>query len=250
MINLDPGIVDQNKVRKQKRKQLFRTALIPIIVLVISAIIFLRPGIYNVITSIGDNNSNFRLVRDMSSTQASILNFFESYIADYNMGVSNIRLSNFEEAEKNFESALSKNPPESMLCKIYVNLSYSVEAQADKAANSSDYERAIELYNRSESLLYNNNCASNKAGVTGSDQNADSAKARIDEKRQNAAKTLAGATGEEDDKKQAELSTPLDNTSLEEIRATSRSDSEALREVREKTGQGKGIGSLSKDSHW
>ena len=67
MINLDPGIVDQNRVRKDKRKRLFRTMLLPLIILFVVAIIFLRPGIYNIVMSISYDNKNYGVSESVSN---------------------------------------------------------------------------------------------------------------------------------------------------------------------------------------
>ena len=40
MINLDPAIIDQEKVRKTRRKQLFKFAIIPLSLLVILSAVF------------------------------------------------------------------------------------------------------------------------------------------------------------------------------------------------------------------
>lgn len=249
MINLDPGIVDQNRVRKDRRKRLFKTALLPLIILFIVSIIFLRPGIYNVIMSISYGGKNYSISESASGMQ-TFINVLEPYIAHYNHGVSNLQLSHYDKAEADFEESLTNNPPEEMLCKIYINLSYSIEMQADTMMNRGSYDTAIEMYNRAESILYSNGCAG-KGGDVGKDRNADKAEERVGEKRENAAKEMAGQVeGEGGDGNSEE---PLGEDALEKIQEKNKNDSDSQKELRNKTGKhGTGSGSNygSKEKHW
>lgn len=250
MINLDPGIVDQNRVRKDKRKRLFRTMLLPLIILFVVAIIFLRPGIYNIVMSISYDNKNYGVSESISNMQ-TMLNPFEAYIADYNRGVANLRLAHYEQAEADFESSLTKNPPAEMLCKIYINLSYSIEMQADKLAARGTYDKSIELYNRAESILFSNGCAARGNGA-GKDRNADKAKERVGEKREGAARDMAGEMGEEEGDGGSD--NPLSEDSLGKIRENNKDDSSTQQDLRNRTGrihgEGSGSSGYSKVKHW
>ena len=250
MINLDPGIVDQNRVRKDRRKRLFKTMLLPLVILLVIAIIFIRPGIYNIVMSISYDNKNYGVSESVSNMQ-TFLNPFEAYIADYNRGVSNLKLTQYEQAEIDFENSLTKNPPTEMLCKIYINLSYSIEMQADQLAARGSYDKSIELYNRAESILYSNGCANNKGDGAGKDRNADKAKERIGEKREGAAKEMAGEMSEEGSEGNAD---PLSEDDLDKIRENNKNDSSTQQDLRNRTGkihgEGPGSSSYNKTKHW
>lgn len=250
MINLDPGLVDQNRVRKDRRKRLFRTALLPLIILLIAAILFLRPGIYNIIMSVSYGNKNYGVSESVSNMQ-TFLNTFETYIADYNRGVSNLKLSEYAQAESDFENSLTKNPPTEMLCKIYINLSYSIEMQADHLANLGSYDKSIEMYNRAESVLYSNGCAGKNNGP-GKDRNADTAKERIGEKREGAAREMAGEMSQEGENEGT--GDPLSEELLDDIKKNNQNNSSVQQDLRNRTGriygQGNGSNSGSKERHW
>lgn len=231
MVNLDPGIVDQNKVRKTRRLQLIKTVIIPVIILAASGILFLRPGIYNIIMSMSYRGADYATAKSMSEAQ-DFINLFESYIAEYNAGVSNIRLKKYNEAEENFRNSLTENPPQNMLCNIYVNLSYSIEMQGDQRAENEDLETAIELYNRAESTLYNNGCASKNEDSTGKDIAAEDAKKRIADKRQSVAKEIAGANeviNQDNDKNDGELN----EKTMSVIDELNLNDKESMRNFRQ-----------------
>ena len=43
-VNLDPSIIDQDALRKQRRKKMLTYAAIPVVVLIAAGLFFLRPG--------------------------------------------------------------------------------------------------------------------------------------------------------------------------------------------------------------
>ena len=49
MLNLDPQIIDQDKVRLRRRKKLLKYAIIPIILVLLIGVFFLRTGFYNIV---------------------------------------------------------------------------------------------------------------------------------------------------------------------------------------------------------
>lgn len=187
MLNLDPRLVDQDKIRHEKRKKFFGIAVIPLIFLFIIAMFFLRTGIYNAVLSVGYNNGNYETPKTFSGLQAFV-NIIEPYLAYYNRGhlklLTSKTIDDLTSAEDDFQESLKNNPPEMQLCSIYVDLSYTLELEGDLSVESKDYDKAVILYNRAESVLYENNCAAkDSSGKTGKDELAKKAKERIEEKR-------------------------------------------------------------------
>ena len=195
MLSLDPEIVDQNKVRMRRRRKLIKYCLLPVIALLLISVFFLRTGVYNIIYSLSYQNQNFETPATISNMQL-FGNMIESYIAYYNRGTAEINLAQYAEAEEDFRDSLRENPPKEILCRIYVNLSYSIEMQADKAAQRRLFDDALVLYNRAESILYENNCASKSDDVSGNDQRAEDSKDRISSKRRRAVEQMNNAEGE------------------------------------------------------
>ena len=195
MLSLDPEIVDQNKVRMRRRRKMLKYSLLPVITLALISIFFLRTGVYNIIYSLSYRNQNYETPAAASNMQL-FGNMIESYIAYYNRGTAEINLAQYAEAEEDFRDSLRENPPKNMLCKIYVNLSYSIEMQADKAAQRRLFDDALVLYNRAESILYENNCASKSEDVSGTDQRAEDSKERIGSKRRRAVEQMNNAEGD------------------------------------------------------
>lgn len=206
MLNLDPEIVDQNKIRIRRRHKLLKYCLIPVIAVTLIGIFFVRTGIYNIIYSLSYQNHNYDTPASISNMQL-FGNMIESYIAYYNRGTAEINLAQYAEAEEDFRDSLRENPPKTMLCKIYVNLSYSIEMQADKAAQRRLFDDALVLYNRAESILYENNCASKSEDVSGNDQRAEDSKERINSKRRRAVEQMnnAGEGGEGGEGEEGEI---------------------------------------------
>lgn len=232
MINLDPAIIDQEKVRKTRRKQLFKFAIIPLSLLVILSAVFLRPGIYNILMSFSYNNKNYSSSASLSKNQ-SVANPFEVYLPHYNEGVSNLHLQKYSDAEANFEKSADLNPPDEMICKINVNLSYSIEKQADALTVQEEYLEAITRYNIAMSKLYNDGCLSD--GLNSKDANAEDARDRIEQKIAEANRAMNGTEGNNDSKQSTGNAPSMDD--IKEVIDNSLNDSNDLREMRDKTGK-------------
>lgn len=189
MINLDPSLIDQDKKRKERRRHLLKVSALPIVFLLVIAVFFLSTCAYNIVYSISYNNKNYPIANDVTETRF-LLNVLEPYISDYNQGVSSMMMGDFEKAEKSFEKSLENNPPEDKQCKIYENLSLSIEKQADeKLGGGVSYGDAIDLYSRAEALLYAKGCAG-RNGADGRSYKSDVARDRIIEKREDAVNAL------------------------------------------------------------
>ena len=196
MINLDPSLVDQDTIRKQRRKRLMTIYAAPVAVLLIIAGFFLSCSFFNLIYSIEYGSKAYDMAENFGGTRL-LINWLEPYIAYYDQGVAELIQTKYTKAEENFNLSLQNSPPEKVLCKIYVNLSLSIEYQADEKLSGENYEDALILYNRAEATLYNNGCASEQ-GSQGKDAKAESAKARIDQKRSKAVAAANNATDSSD----------------------------------------------------
>ncbi|MBP5647707.1 hypothetical protein J6X04_00215 [Candidatus Saccharibacteria bacterium] len=185
--NLD--LLNQDKIRFKKRRRLFLYTLVPLIILILSTIFFLRTGIYNIIYSTGIAGESYGLPAVATKLQM-VGNLIEPYLPYYNNGYLKLIQAESREdlvaAETEFRESLKHNPPEERLCAIYGNLSYSIELQADLLFNNQQYNDALVSYNQAESLLFENNCASKDDNQTGKDEQSEAAKDRIEEKRREA----------------------------------------------------------------
>ena len=198
MINLDPALLDQDKIRKEKRKELLKRYSIPFFLLVLIALFFLSTWIYNLVFLISYDGKNFPIADGFTETRFFI-NILEPYIADYNQGAARLRMGQYEKAEESFTNSLQKSPAKERLCQIYVNLSLSIEFQADTLLQKSNFNKALELYGRAESVLYNNNCAKKGADSSGEDSKAEAAKDRLNKKRGDAADKMNNTQTADDD---------------------------------------------------
>lgn len=85
-----------------------------------------------------------------------IFNFIEPYIAYYNEGNVLYKTGNYEEAINKYSKSLKKNPPQSKVCDIRINLSLAMI----KLVDSTNYNTAFNQLEEAKNNLYNNNCAS------------------------------------------------------------------------------------------
>lgn len=190
MINLDPSIIDQDSVRKKRRKKMLLAALGPVIVLVIIGIFCIRPSTFDVLYRINYNNAadvNIGL-----SGMQKFANIIEPYIAYYDSGTAYIRNNEGAKAEADLRESLRQNPPYEKLCQIRVNLSYSIEIQADEASILAKYDQALLLYNRAEGVLYEGNCVNRISPQNSLDKNAATAQNRISKKRGSTVEKMNG----------------------------------------------------------
>ena len=185
MLNLDPRLLDQDKIRLEKRKKYLLIALAPLIFLFFVALFFLRTAIYNIPVL----SKNYETVQSFSNLQLAG-NLIEPYIPYYDRGTSRLALAKNAEdlasAESDLRDSLKQNPPESILCSIYGNLSLSLELQGDLKYAEKKFDDAIVLYNQAESVLYENNCASKSDNNSGKDEMSENTKERLQEKRESA----------------------------------------------------------------
>jgi len=180
MLNLNPELVNQDKIRKLRRRRLLKIAFTPCLLLLLCSAFVFRIGVFNVVYSISYGNQNFELADSLAEGQG-IGNFITPYIRFYDGGVAKLRMRNYKEAEEDFRASLKEDPPAEVLCSIYTNLSLSIELQADSEFNKEHYDEALVLYSKAQSTLFSNGCASKDEGKE-KDAMAQKAKSRIDSK--------------------------------------------------------------------
>lgn len=191
MINLDPTLVDQDSVRKQRRKRLLTIYAAPVAILLIIAGFFLSTTVFNLVYGIEYSNKSYGMAGSFTNTRF-LLNTIEPYIAYYDRGVVELLSKEYQKAEDDFTESLKNSPAEDRICMIYVNLSLSIEYQGDQALAGKNYDQALLLYNRAKANLTNSGCASNENGH-GSDAKAEEARLRIEQKRSDTISEMNGA---------------------------------------------------------
>lgn len=184
MLNLNPELVNQDKIRKARRKRMLKIAAFPCAVILIASLFVFRVGIFNIVYSVSYGNQNYDVANSMADFQG-LGNVISPYIKYYDGGVAKLKNKQYENAEKDFRSSLKENPPEKILCNIYVNLSLSIEYQADEEFKKENYEDSLVLYTKARSTLFSNGCADKNAtedNDQSKDKNARNSVSRIDKK--------------------------------------------------------------------
>jgi len=240
MIDLDPAIVDQETLRKKRRKKLLLISLAPEIILVVAGIFFLRPACADVLYRMNFDSQSGGAIAIAKMQQFA--NLLEPYVAYYNAGTANIQQRNAKEAEKELHQSLANNPPKNKVCRVRVNLSYSIEMQADEARANRHLDEALALLSKAEGVLYENGCASkDNAKEPAKDGHAEEAKKRINGKRNQVISSIDSNYDEEsggsgDNKNGANL----DSKKIETIRNMIESGPEIRGMLRDNTFYGAG----------
>lgn len=181
MINLDPSIIDQEGLRKKRRKKLLIAFIAPVAIFAIAGMFFLRPGVFDVLYRINYDGDNSDALISLSQMQKAG-NIIEPYIAYYDAGTAYLKDGDGIKAEVELRESIKQQPPADKICQVRTNLSYSIEIQADEAKIMKKYDEALVLFSRAEGILYEDNCA-NKQSDTGKDRMAVTAKKRLIQKR-------------------------------------------------------------------
>lgn len=237
MLELDPALLDQDKIRHTKRKKLLLFFMLPIIIFAVFAIFFLQTGISNLFIFAGTNSNNYSIAKVAIQLQSTV-NLIEPYLPYYNRGyielIEATDASGLSAAEESFKESLKYNPPESLLCPIYVNMSYAIELEADLYVEKEDYSEALVLYNRAESTLYNNNCASRDNDGAGQDKKAEEAKKRISKKRNDAVNKANGVKKGDDDNQNGDPASEqeIDEETLEKLKQSQEDAEQAAGKLR------------------
>lgn len=174
MINFDLNKLDQDKIRKQKRKKLLLISIAPCIILLVLGVFFLRPAITMTLYNMNYSGKNYKGAESVADTQ-NFLNIIEPYIADYQIGTAMIQDGDYTGAEQKLISSLEQDPDEENVCKVRTNLAYSIEKQADKLSGEENYSDAIIKYSEAVGYLSGDNCADQQDSSKGSDEQAQKA---------------------------------------------------------------------------
>lgn len=174
MINFDLNKLDQDKIRKQKRKKLLLISIAPCIILLVLGIFFLRPAITMTLYNMNYSGKNYKGAESVADTQ-NFLNIIEPYIADYQIGTAMIQDGDYTGAEQKLISSLEQDPDKENVCKVRTNLAYSIEKQADKLSSEENYSDAIIKYSEAVGYLSGDNCADQQDSSKGSDEQAQKA---------------------------------------------------------------------------
>ena len=110
-------LLDQDKIRVKKRRRLFLYASVPLIILIIASVFFLRTGIYNIIYSTSVAGESYGLP-SVSNNLQRVGNLIEPYLPYYNSGyIKLIQAETSEDlaaAEADFRESLKHNPPKNI----------------------------------------------------------------------------------------------------------------------------------------
>ncbi|MBR6166317.1 hypothetical protein IKQ65_01645 [Candidatus Saccharibacteria bacterium] len=239
MIDLDPAIVDQETLRKKRRKKLLLISLGPEIVLVIAGIFFLRPVCADILYRMNFDSQSGGAIAIAKMQQFA--NLLEPYIAYYNAGTASIQQNNAKEAEKELRQSLANNPPQHKVCHVRVNLSYSIEMQADDARANERLDEALALLSKAEGVLYENGCASkDNTKEPSKDSHAEEAKKRINGKRNQVISSIDSNYDEESSGNENQNGSDLDSQKVETIRNMIESGPEIRNMLRDNSFYGAG----------
>ncbi len=250
MINLDPRILDQEGVRKHRRRKLFSIAALPLILLIAGGLFFLRPAVFDALFGINYNNEKSDFIIGLSQIHKNA-NLLEPYIAYYNAGTAYLKNNENAKAEEELRESIKNVPPSDKICQVRVNLSYSIEAQGDEARVLKKYDEALVLYNKAEGVLYEDNCASKQSSKESRDQKAQAAKNRISDKRNSTVSEMngneaGGGDGDDDDDNGLEIS----DEQLEQLRQNAMNGNDARGRVLQRRNGSAGGGYNFNTRHW
>jgi len=148
--------LNPDKLRLKKRRILFKrffvaTLIIAVISLKLMSLTILTGG---AISSLKANNPGQAIQRLFP---LKILNIIETYKLYFNKGNALFIKGDYPSAEKNYREA-QKSAPKEFLCQITFNLILSIEAQADKAVEDKDYDKAVDRYEEIVAIVKNTKC--------------------------------------------------------------------------------------------
>ena len=247
MINLNPSIVDQEHIRKLRRKRLFNFFILPIVILTLVGGFLLRTGFFNLLYRASYNANNYSSAKTYTDMQ-NLANIIEPYIIYFDRGNALYMGGDYSSAENEYRSALLENPPKSMLCKVYVNLSLSIEKQGDNEFDDKNYDNALILYNSAEAILYENNCAVKNNNEESKDSRAENARDRIINKRRRAISAINSMDESGDDNNNSDNNKNVSDDDLKNI-LDNQDQSKALDNIRNKLNASKGIGNSYSGSY-
>lgn len=198
MLNLNPELVNQDKIRKARRKRMLKIAALPCFILFLCSLFIFRIGVFNIVYGVSYDNQNYDVANSMTDFQG-LGNIITPYLKYYDGGVAKLNNQDYEGAENDFRSSLKENPPVDVLCKVYVNLSLSIEFQADEKYRAENYEDALVLYTKARSTLYSNGCVDKNADDKKDDSKDAKAKEAVERIDRKASATMKKMNDMDDD---------------------------------------------------
>ena len=117
MLDLNPNLVDQDHIRKLRRKRLLKIIFLPTFLLILISLFFLRTTFFNIVYSLSYENQNYNTAKFLTDEQ-KVANMIAPYVAYFDAGTINLKREQYKEAEESFHDALKNNPPKEILCQI------------------------------------------------------------------------------------------------------------------------------------
>ena len=249
MINLDPSIINQESLRKKRRKKLLLIFIAPVTVLTLAGLFFLRPGMFDILFGMNYDNKDSGMIVSLGQMQ-KVANIIEPYIAYYNAGTAYLKDGDGIKAEAELRESIKKLPPQDKICQVRTNLSYSIEIQADEAMINRKYDEALVLYSRAEGILYEDNCASKQDAQEIKDKMIDAAIKRITRKRGTVVSEMNNS-GDGSDVDPETGGLEIDEDQLEQMRSNARNGNDVRSMVLERGSRGGSYGGYgSYNYHW
>ena len=184
MVNLDPALMNVDAIRLVHRKKLFLALALPLTLLLLVGLKLISPAIINNQLKVAYDAQDY----DTALFWANALQFtniLEPHIASFNRGNIYFGKQDYSSAETEYRQSLELNPPSDKRCPIRINLSLSIEAQADIFMKNKEYDEAILAYDQAKATLYLDNCA-HRSDDKGVSAEAERAKKRISHKQEEA----------------------------------------------------------------
>lgn len=144
--------LDFEKIRREKRRKLLRysfpaCAVILLVAIKLTSFPLLSLAAHAAYKNGDNSQASFRL------SPVYAVNLFESYKVFFNDGNALFKQARYDSAEKQFRQALQK-APKMRECPVRINLSLSIEAQADTLASEKYYDQAIIRYDEANAVLH------------------------------------------------------------------------------------------------
>lgn len=127
--------------------------IIAYIILILAFLAFLFPFCLNEIFIYKYNKEDYN--KNLGKSLL-VFSFSEKYIAHYNYGNLLYQIGYYEDAIKQYEESLRKDPSEDRVCSVRVNLSLAIIATINEEM---DCEEKLETIQRAKDALYADDCA-------------------------------------------------------------------------------------------
>lgn len=188
----DLSLLDSEKLRKAKRKQLLKYSAPLIVIICVLSLKLASPWFLYSQFHKSYASGNYAQAAGKISV-LTIFNFMEPYKVYFNRGTSQYMAQNFESARKDLTIALERAPKEKE-CIVRVNLVLTLVAIADQHITNKNLDEAIVVYDDAKAIIDARDCGLQLNNQTQSNQNNDAEKKlqeqrkEINEKQSNAKK--------------------------------------------------------------